>query len=264
MTRLVGIGNTGCNLVEKLSQYPQYNVIKIDEGINVKRQKSPEAYEKSCPSFKKEFGKKKEDTFVFVTASGTISGLLLRVLEQLQGNTLHVVCLVSDPGLLSPVGRLQQNLVQGVLKEYARSGLLEKLVLIDNAKVENLLGDVPLNEYYDKLNDTIVYAFHSLMCLQHSKPILETKEQGDEISRITTIGLFDKNKNKNLFYDLEYPTQERYYYSFSQQDIKTNPKILQNIKKDLTKVEDLSITFAVYETNVTDPYAFLEVKTHFV
>lgn len=264
MTRLVGIGNTGCKLVEILSQYPQYNVVKIDEGINVKKQKTAEDYEKNCPSFMKDFGKKKQDTYVFVSACGMISGLLLRVLEQLQGNNLYVVCVVSDSGFLSPMGRLQQNLVQGVLKQYARSGLLEKLILVDNQKVEALIGDVGLDEYYDKLNEVITYSFHTLMCLKNSKPVVETKEEEGEISRISTIGLFDKQKNKNLFYDLKFITQERYYYSLSVEDIKKNSKIIQEIRKDLSVEEGVAKTFAIFKADTTDNFAYLEVKTHIV
>lgn len=264
MTRLVGIGNTGCNVVDKLSQYPQYNIVKIDEGINVKKQSTPEEYEKNCPSLKKIFGKKKQDSYVFISASGTISGLLLRVLEQLQGNNLYVVCLVSDPGLLSPVGRLQQNLVQGVLKEYARSGLLEKLILIDNSKIENLLGDVSLDEYYEKINEIICYCFHNILCLKNSQPVFQTKEQEDDISKITTIGLLDAEKNKNMFYDLKFVTQEKYFYSFSKKDMKNDKTILQKIKQDLSVEENITKTFAVYESNKTEDFAFIETKTHIV
>lgn len=263
MIKLVGIGNTGCNLVEQLSQYPQYKVVKIDEGINVKKQKSPEDYERNCPSFQKEFGKKKEDTYVFVSASGSISGLLLAVLEQLKENPLNVVCITSDSSLLSSLGKLQQNLVVNVLKEYARSGLLQKLVLIDNQKVESLIGDVGLDEYYDKINEVITYSFHTIMCFRNTKPLIETKEEETEISRISTIGLFDKEKNKNLFYDLKLATQERYYYTLSAEDVKKS-KILQDIKKDLAVEEGVAKTFAVYKSQTTDNFAYLEAKTHIV
>lgn len=261
---IVGIGNTGCQLAKQLSTYPQYDIVEIDQGVNVDLQKSPEKYEENCPSFKKLFSKINDDVWVMFSASGMISGLSLRVLEQLKGKRLNVLCVLSDPSLLSTMGKLQQNLVKGVMQEYARSGLLEQLVLVDNAKVEDLLGEVAIDEYWNKLNEIITYTFHSVMCFHHNKPILEVKEEKPDIARITTIGLYDDQKNKKLFYDLKHIKSERYYYSFSKEDVKKNGKILPSIKKDLLSEDEISRTFAIYESEISDKYAYVESSTHII
>jgi len=262
MINLVGIGNTGCNIVQFLSQYPQYNIVKIDEDINIKKQSSPEEYEKNCPSFKKLFSKNKGDYYIFLSASGNISGILLRLLEQIKTNNLNVICIVSDTKLLSVTGKMQQNLVTGIMKEYARSGLLESVRFLDNQLLEEMIGDCPIDKYYDTLNEFICYMFHSFMFLQNTKPLMETKEEGKNISRICTFGLLDKQNNKKMFYKLNNVTQERYYYSFSKLDLSKNNKILQNIKSNLAEESDITKTFAVYETEETDKYVLIEQKTH--
>lgn len=264
MINLVGIGGTGCALAQQLSQFPQYKIVKIDEGINVPKQKSPEDYEANCPTFKKLFRGLKGECWVMLSASGNISGITLRVLEQLKENKINVLCVTTSDGSLSNTAKLQQNLVKGVLQEYTRSGLLQQLLLIDNAKVEQLMGDVPLDEYWNKINEIITYSFHSIMCFRHLKPVLETKEEKSEITRITTIGLYGEDKKKNLFYDLQHITNERYYYAFSKKDIKGNGKILATIKADLLFEDAISRTFAIFETEKTDPYAYMEVCTHII
>lgn len=263
---IVGIGNTGCQLAKQLSTYPQYKILEIDEGINVDLQKSPEKYEENCPSFKKLFSSIDEDVWLVLSAAGMISGLSLRVLEQLKGKKLNVnvLCVISDPATLSRMATLQQKVVKGVMQEYARSGLLEQLILVDNVRVEELLGEVAIDEYWTKLNEIITYAFHSLMCFRHTKPILEVKEEKPDIARITTIGLYDDQKNKKLFYDLKYIKCERYYYSFSKEDIKKNGKILPSIKRDLLSGDEIARTFAIYESEVSDKYAYVESSTHII
>jgi len=261
---IIGIGNTGCSLAKELSKYPQYQITEIDQGINVELQRTPEKYEENCPSFKKLFSSIKQDVWIILSASGMISGLSLRVLEQLKGKSLNVLCVLSDPSLLSSMGRLQQNLVRGVMQEYARSGLLEQLILVDNVKVEELLGEVAIDEYWTKLNEIITYAFHSLMCFRHTKPILEVKEEKPDIARISTIGLYDEQKNKKLFYDLKYIKCERYHYSFSKEDIKKNGKILPSIKRDLLSEDEIARTFAIYESEISDKYAYVESSTHII
>lgn len=262
MINVVGIGSSGCNIARKLSDYSQYKIFEIDEGINVKKENCPEDYEKNCPTFKKLFAPLYGDTFVIVSACGDISGLTLKVLEKLKDNKTSVICLVSDQSLISNKSKLQQNIVVNVLQEYARSGLLEKIYLIENSCLEALLEDVPLDQYYDKLNEIFCYTFHSIMYFRNSKPLFETKENKSSIDRISTFALYD-GKEKKMFYNFKNATKERYFYSFSKEDIKKDGKILQNIKTNLLKEEDnISKTFAIYQSQHTDRYAFVELTTH--
>lgn len=264
MIHLVGIGNTGINLVNKLSSYPQYKIYQIDEGNGVKKQNSPEEYEKNCPSFKKLFQSIEGDVWVMISASGNISGMLLRVLEQLNNNNINVLCVTSDNSLLSSTAKLQQNLVVNVLQQYARSGLLNSLYLVDNQKVEDLLGDISLDQYWEQINQLITYTFHTIMCLKHIKPIMETKEEQKEFSNVRSFGILDSAKNKKMFYNLKNVTTEKYFYSFTKEQIKKDGKILKNIKETLISDEQVSKTFAVFESKTEDPIVYIDCSTHII
>ena len=91
---------------------------------------------------------------------------------------------------------------------------------------------------------------------------METKQEELEIARICTFGLLDKQNNKKVFYPIKNPTQERYYYSFSKEDLSKNSKILQNIKNNLTEEENIKKSFAVFESEETDQYVLIQQKTH--
>ena len=52
MQTVIGLGKAGCNIADQLSQYPQYQIKKIDVGLKktkstfgLKHQDSPELYE---------------------------------------------------------------------------------------------------------------------------------------------------------------------------------------------------------------------------
>ena len=265
MISVIGIGNTGCSVARELGKNSQYKVFEIDEGTNVKKQKNPEEYEKNCPNLGKLLSGIDEDVFVFLSASGNISGLTLRILEKIKSKNISVVCFNTDESLLSSTGKLQQKIVTNVLQEYARSGLLDKIYLVNNSNLEGLLDDIPLDQYYQKLNELFCYTFQSIMYFKNSKPLFETKEDLSDIDRISTIGLYDMENGPKPFFNMSRITKERFYFSFSKEDIKKDGKLLQNIKNKILKNEnETAKTFAIFESKQTDRYGFIEFTTHIV
>ena len=263
MTTLIGLGGTGAKLVEILSSHPQYKIIKIDADNGIKKQKTAEEYEKKCPSFKAKFKNIKGDVYFFVSAAGNISGASLRILEQLRDKNVHVICIHSDTITLSSMGILQQKLVSNVLQEYARSGLIKKLYLLDNTKIEQMIEDVSLDEYWEKINELICYVFHTMMFFKHTKPMMESAGDNEGINSIATFGTFDINKNKKMFYDLKHVTSQTFYYSYSKERDKKNKNFLKNVKEDVAKEEGISNkSFKIYESDTEDKTTYIEQSTH--
>lgn len=264
MTSLIGIGGTGCAIVDKLSQYPQYTVLQIDEGNHIQKHNSPEEYELHCPDYTELFTGLENNICIFLSACGNISGISLRVIEQLKHKNISVILILSDDSSLGKKSKLQQKVTVGVLQEYARSGLLQNLYLISNNSLEPLLNDIPLDKYYSALNELICYVFNSVMWCRNNKPLMETKDETDDISRIGTYGILDLDNNLTMFYPLQNTTKERYYYNLTNTEIKTNFKLLQKIKA-MTVTNDLTTkTFAVYKTEHGQSICFVEARTHIV
>jgi hypothetical protein len=259
MISLLGVGNTGSKIVEQLSKYEQYNIITIDEGNGIKKCSSPEEYENKCPSFKKLFKKIDKKVFVFISASGNISGALLRILEQLKENNVNVVCISSDSITLSSMANLQQNLVVGVLQEYARSGMIDNLYLLDNSKIEDIMTDVSIDQYWEKINETIAYLFHTFMFFDNTEPTIKFGDLENNIANIHTFSFLDKEKQKKLLYELKYVTNEIYYFSLGNDKKKNSLKEIKNFA--LEQSQNTKIGVHIYESDSKDDLTYFLAST---
>jgi hypothetical protein len=87
---VIGLGKAGCNIADTFAKYPQYNIYKIDVGLkgdncySIKKQESPEEYEKNTPSFKTFFKGLEGDSLFVVGGSGNISAMCLSIMEQIR------------------------------------------------------------------------------------------------------------------------------------------------------------------------------------
>lgn len=264
MISLIGLGNTGCKIVDTLSKYEQYNTIKINSGDQIKQYKTPEEYEEKCPNFKKLFKSIDGEVYLFLSAPGAISGAALRILEQLKGNRLNVVCIHSDAVTLSRVGNLQQNVVSGVLQEYARSGLLDSLYLLDNSKIEDFLEDVELDQYWDKINEVICYFFHTFMYFKNTKPLFESTEEENKIANIKTFGYLDKQNNKKMLFDLQNVKNEIYYYSYVKKIHGNSKAYLKQIKEKIQQRPLVVEAFKIYEGSENEETTYIVGETHII
>ena len=163
---VIGLGKAGCNVARIFGKFPPYETYGIDvtkeADITIKKRDTHEAYEKHFPSLKKKLKFSNEEITVIIGGSGAISGGTLRLLNQLQGNKISVIYIQPDLALLSETQQMQERIVRNVLQEYARSGILEMVYLIDNLLVEMGIGEVPILGYTDVLNQAIVNTIHMI------------------------------------------------------------------------------------------------------
>ena len=105
MDTIVGLGKAGCAIADKFAEYPQYKTYKIDsEGIDgksrncllLKRQKTPEGYEKSVRTMKTFFKNVSNDILFVISGSGIISGSALQILKNLQDKNINILYIKPD------------------------------------------------------------------------------------------------------------------------------------------------------------------------
>ena len=89
MDTIIGLGSAGCNIAMKFSDYPQYKTICIDTQddnyenfIRINRQASHEDYERSYTRL--DLSGVVGSPTLIVGGSGLISGVSLRILEQIR------------------------------------------------------------------------------------------------------------------------------------------------------------------------------------
>ena len=265
---VIGLGQAGCNIAEKFKEHPQYKVFKIDAKLKkakgvyaLKHQDTPELYEAKFPSLRKTFLKEVIGDVLFITSCGAVSGASLRLLEQLKDKcNISILYIKPDTNILSRDKSLQNNLLFNVFQEMARSALFERVYLIDNPKVADIIGDIPIAEYYDQINRLIVSAIHMINVFNNSEPMMDTSSEPIPTARISTIGIVDMgSEEENLFFDLDMSREKRYYYAIPKEKIESDGKLIKKIKKQVKnnlEHDKMKNSYAIYSTTYEDVYIY--------
>jgi hypothetical protein len=266
---IVGLGQAGCAVARKFANYPQYNVYQIDAGIkgakkdgifNVPKLDGAEAYEESFPSTKTFFKNVSGDVLFILAGSGHISGASLRVLEHLRKHNVSILYIRPDTTLLRGERKLIERITFNVLQQYTRSGVFNKMYIINNVDLEKIIGDVPLTEHHDRINELITSTVHMVNVYSHVEPVYDYPVEDDTKARIATIGLLDVNTGEEkLFFPLDSVTEKCYYYAISDESLNTDAtlhrKITEQIKEKTT--EELNIGYSIYSTEYDQNYGYL-------
>jgi len=265
---VVGLGNAGCNIAKAFSKFPQYETFGIDVAkeadITIRKKATHEQYDAEFPDLKKKLKFKNEDVIVAVCGAGRISGGILRLLSQLQNNSLRVLYIQPDLSLMSETQKMQERVVRNVLQEYARSGMLERLYLVDNLAIERSVGDVSIIGYYDTLNQAIVNTIHMINVFENTEPVIGNFIVPKEIARIATVGAVtmaddeDDDEKENWFYNLTQPRDVVYYYGIGKDDLKNDGTLFRRINRFVkSKIEDgLNVSYGVFETSYEQKYCY--------
>ena len=192
---VVGLGKAGCAIANSISEYPQYTAYKIDNGAKGDRcfdfplHDHPEEYEKAAPDMT-EFFRDIEGEVVFILSGASrISGACLRILQHLRDCKVTIIYIKPNLDTLEDIKVRMHRVCFGVLQEYVRSAVFERMIIVENDSVESILGQVPIMGYYDSLNKAITWTFHMLNVLKNSEAVMGKVNDTKETSRISTLEL---------------------------------------------------------------------------
>jgi len=265
MSTIIGLGNAGCNVAKKLAAYEQYKLYYINtEDISEKKlkiiskQQSFEDYEDKFPSMKTFLKHSTSPYTVILGGSGSISGCVLRLLQQLSTTDITILYIKPDIDFLSSMASKQERLVFHVLQQYARSGLLKKMFVISNSRCEEILGNLTIKNYFDKINELVASTFHMYNVFQNIDPIIQTQADPQEICKIATFGLIDEEGEETLLYDLKFPREKHLYYSICKKNLESDASLIKNIKKQVRDrmTEKMKVSYSVYENNYEQDYIY--------
>jgi hypothetical protein len=269
MDKIIGIGGTGCAIAEKFRAFPQYEIFKIDTDLkgencySVPRLNTPEDYERYNYDLPEKFKNISGDILVILSGTGNISGGTLKILYNLKHCNINVLYIKPD-NIMNGNAKLQGRLTMGVLQEYARSGIFKRIFLVDNEKLDAIIGNVPIIGYYDVLNDMIVNTMHQINKSQHIKPIVNQASESKIGCRIYTIGLFSiENSVESLFFDLKDISEKCYYFHYNRDALKSDGTLFRKIR-DIIKSQtsdSLKTGFAIYSTEFNTNFCFVTACT---
>ena len=277
MQNIIGLGQAGVNIARGFAEYPQYGIYTLDSESNempnhllLNKCETHEAYERSVPSLSEYFKDipDDEDVLFIVGGGGAISGASLAILEQLRRCKVRLLYIRPDTSLLSQKKCMQDRVTYNILQQYARSANFERIILIDNAELDKVVGGAPVIGYYEALNKILISALHMINVFDHSKPIMSTLAKPLEVSRITTVGLLDIEKNEEkLLFPLTAVREKSYYYAVNNETLKTDTTLFKTITDQMKEkiIEDkLKISYGIYSTQYKQKYGFLLARSSMV
>ena len=266
--KVVGLGKAGCNIAKAFSKFSQYETFGIDTqedaDITIRKKKDHEDYDANFPSLKKKLKFTGEDTFVVIAGAGQISGGSLRLLEQLNKNDLTIIYIEGDTSIMSETQKKQEKIVSNVLQEYARSGIIDLVVMISNSALEKSIGDMSIIGYYDTLNHAIVNTIHMINVFKHTEPVIGNFISPAQISRIATVGVVDiesddeREHKEKWFYSLTNVRDVVYYYGIGEEDLKNDGTLFRKINNFVKSrvEEDINVSYGVFKTTYEQKYCY--------
>ena len=253
---VVGLGDAGCNIADAFTQYPQYKIYKINVDIegercyNISKCETAEEYENvSLPKIKTFFKEMKGETLFVVGGSGKISCASLRILENFKKLPTTIIYIKPDLTVLSQRQEMQERVVCGVLQEYTRSGVFERMIIVSNPLVESVIVGAPIIGYYDKLNETIVSTIHMINVCENTKPVMGKIPDPKITHRIVSLGMLDVEQGEEkMFFSLDSPRERCYIYNINEERLRTDEGLFKRLKNQIKSKsqENLNISFAVY------------------
>jgi hypothetical protein len=260
---IIGLGKAGCNIAAAFSKFPQYHTVKIDVGkdadVTIKGRKNHEDYDTHFPSVISRLKLREGPVQVVLCGAGKISGGSLQLLAQLHDREVSVIYVQPDLQLLSEIQKIQEKIVRNVLQEYARSGKLQMLYLVDNLLLEKGVGEVPILGYFDVLNQAVVNTLHMLNIFENSEPVIGNYTAPSALSRIATIGVVDLEKEEEKwFFQLTHAREMVYYYGINEEELKTDGSLFRRITDFVkSKLEEgINISYGIFKTSYEQKYCY--------
>jgi hypothetical protein len=274
MISLVGIGNFCSELVSNFSLYPQYEIYSINTESStencfvVSQFKNAEEYEKNYPEQLNGFIKDSNDEItIFVDGSESISGIILKFLQNFKNRKINICYVKSDLELMGNIEKLQDKIAFNILQEYTRSGLFQKFTIFDKTKLENFLTNVTILDFDEKFNQLVSSTTHYINVYSNIKPILSNNIDLNNISRIESYGLSEIGSLEiKWFYDLNNIEEIIYYFAINSNTLKKEKNLLQTIKNQVKEKqkENVKILFNIYETSYQQNFVYCVGRTKFI
>jgi hypothetical protein len=195
-----------------------------------------------------------------VCGSSVESAFSLKVLKALreQEASVTILYIIPERAFLNEVERLNERVVYHVLQEYTRSGLFERIFLVDNQLLSDCLGPAELNlvNYHDKINELLANTVHMINVFKHTEPIMSDVSSLQDTSRLGTFGVAVLGQEERSFFLLDKPTEKDYYLAMNREDI-ASPGTIGRLKTHMgLHSTDQKINYSVHTTEYDESYVY--------
>ncbi len=271
MKTILGIGTAGSNVVKQLGEHKVYRPYTIctknqkttKYHFNLPELDGPEEYESmDMVKLEKWLGTIEKKCTVFLCGASNSSGLTLRALHFLhqRGVKMDIVYFMPETEVLSEEKTLCERAVKGILQNYARSGLFEKICLVSNLRLEQVAGSTNVFDYYDQINRVFTGTYYMLDVFKNTTPVTSTFKRPSASCRITTIGLGSLENDDLMFFPFNQEVEVVYYYGINEEKLKTEENLFRTITNTVKSkiTEERKVSFGIFPTQYEDDYIYVE------
>ena len=264
----MGLGGGGCSIASRFHELAgegnELYLFDIDQKYKLPKAKTMEEAEAKTPDFN--LNLKDKDILFILCGGGVTTGCALRILEQIKDNRIDIIYIRPDLSIMSQEEKLRERVVFNILQEMARSGIFNQIILISNDHIANSNEDISLDNYYDKINETVDYVYGHINYFLSLKPIRSNLTSPAEVCRIATIGMMDyATGQEQMLFPLENPREKQILFGLSKETIKDR-KSLQQVQRHLTEIEKQGIicSHKVLSLEISDNLIFTVTYTNFI
>jgi len=268
---ILGIGTAGSNVVRQLGEhkvYKPYTICTKNQKItkyhfNLPELDGPEEYESmDMTKLEKWLCTIEKNCTVFLCGASNSSGITLRALHFLhqRGVKMDIVYFTPEIEVLSEEKTLCERAVKGVLQNYARSGLFEKICLVSNLRLEQIAGSTNVFDYYDQINRVFTSTYYMMDVFKNTEPVTSTFKRPNAPCRITTIGLGSLENDDLTFFPFNQEVEVVYYYGINEEKLKTEENLFRTITNTVKSkiTEERKVSFGIFPTQYEDDYIYVE------
>lgn len=262
---LIGLGTAGTKIVDCFSD--SHKKIHIRESDFPSTCAVEEDFEDKCPSFKKRLSFKDKECWFVLCGGSKCSSASLRILEKIKDKKINVIYVCPDPTLSGSNILRRHKVVYNVLQEYTRSGLLNRMCIVSNRQILEIIGKQSVLDLYTNINKTIANTIETIEWFQSEEPVMGSLHDRKEITRIYTVSIGDFKKNKeNLLFLLDNPTETWYIYSINKEQLERNKDLIPLIRSRVLDDEknNINSSFAIYLSQHKQSYFYSLKFTHHI
>ena len=266
MDTIIGLGSAGCAIADKFAEYPQYLTYKLDVGLrrtpstfSLKQHEKIEDYEEKLPSLKTFFKGVKGEILFVVAGAGKVSSASLQVLQYLKKYKVNILYIKPEVSLLNDQQTKLERLIYNVFQEYTRSGVFERMYIVSNEEVEQIVGGISIKNYNEKINEMIVSTIHMINVYRNNQSVNDTFCDLPVGARLTTIGMLDLEKKEDkMFFSLDNVSDIVYYCTHNKDKLESDFELMGKIKEAVSekKEEGLRVTYGIFETDYEQDYIY--------
>lgn len=266
---IIGLGKAGCKIAELFKEYPQYNVFLLDSDDKYKRKKncfyiplqqSAELYDANPIDLTKlvEALDEDEEVYFIVCGSGKISACSLWILKELREKEIKIIYIKPDTSTLDNKSILRNRAHSHILQEYTRSGVFEKMFILDNDKLSDIIGKTSILNFYPKINQLVATAIHWFNIYDNSDPVFDTFREKYISSRISTFSVVNINNSQVLdCYDIKNYNQIEYFFGVNRIRIEQDEELLDKLTEiSSSDSEEKSVSYGVFPTDMEEGFSF--------